>query len=198
MNRRVFLVGEGSNDVGSYSGSAAYHDPNQAGVVGALLGKIREAGWEIAGGCAWKSLRSLRARGTSRGDEGNVAAAALRATDYRADVLVFVRDTDGDKERVSALERGIESASKSFSVEVVGGIADPMVEAWVLALLGEPNTEGARKGEIQKRAAEAGLGDKDSAAICKCVTDADLSRVPTDATRLRTWLSSAQQALEEH
>jgi hypothetical protein len=196
MNRRVFLVGEGSNDVGSYSGSAAYHDPNHAGVVGALLRKLREAGWEIVGGCAWKNLRSLRAHGSSRGDEGNVAAAALRATDYAADVLLFVRDTDGDKQRLSALERGIESACSRFAIEVVGGIADPMLEAWVLALRGELNTEGARKGEIQKRAADAGLGDKDGAAMCQWIASADLSGVPADATRLRNWLSSAERALE--
>jgi hypothetical protein len=144
--KRVFLAGEGTNDIGSYAMSPERHDVNEAGVVGALLRKIRQSGWQIVGGFPWKQLHKMRARGASRGEEFNVRAAAFAAAnrDVYADILVFVRDTDGDSQRREAIEQGIVDA-ETGSLKIVGGIADPILETWILALKGERERRRVRE-----------------------------------------------------
>jgi hypothetical protein len=195
--KRVFLAGEGTNDIGSFAMSPERHDLKEAGVVGALLRKIRQSGWEIVGGIPWKHLHKVRAKGASRGEESNVMAAALRATDpdVDADVLVFVRDTDGDSERQEAIEQGLARAEATFSLKIVGGVVDFVLETWILALKGETATEGARKGEVEQRAKAAGFGDKNGFAMIAIVDAADLDAVPSDAMQLLSWITDVGSAL---
>ena len=208
---RIFLAGEGTNDIGSYAGDQGYWDPQQAGFVGAVIRKVAAmlgtTNWEIVGGIPWKRLCRLDqpkagARVSQRGDAAAVRQAAFKATSkaYNADLLVFVRDTDGDKNRAAEIREGIAVAVGLFGTArphepVVAGIVDPVIEAWALALCGERGCERASKGSVQTRALKAGVGDKSTLALEKVVESANLERIPDDATDLHEWLTALRAVL---
>jgi ferritin-like protein len=196
---RIFLAGEGTNDIGSYAKERPYHDARDTGVVGALLQKVVDRvganAWEIVGGVAWKHLRKMKVG--ARGEGANVAAAAFHARDreHAADVLVFVRDTDGDLNRRAALEAGL--AKEDFGVVVVGGLADPCLEAWILALHGERGVERARQGYVERRAEALGLPAKETRAYVDAVEACTLTDIPEDAKDLRRWISDLEGVLRD-
>jgi hypothetical protein len=202
---RIFLAGEGTNDIGSYAGDQGYWDPQQAGFVGAVIRKVAAilgtTNWEIVGGIPWKKLHRLRGK-ASRSEASAVGAAAFRARDkqHDADLLVFVRDTDGDKNRAAEIREGIAVAVGLFGTArphepVVAGIVDPVIEAWALALCGERGCERASKGSVQTRALKAGVGDKSTLALEKVVESADLDAIPGDAADLQEWLAALRAVL---
>jgi hypothetical protein len=67
-------------------------------------------------------------------------------------VVSFVRDSDNDTERPRTIASAIEKAAEIFpQVAVIGDSAFPVLEAWILALLGEHGSEVLRMSAAQEK-----------------------------------------------
>ena len=191
---RVFLGGEGRNELGSWAKEPVYQDDSEPGVVKSLLLKVQDDGWNVVGGRTWKSIRKLRAHGPSPREEQNVRGLVLDAVEAKAQVVAFIRDGDGDPRRPEQIGHAIEGARSDFpKVAVVGGTAVPVLEGWLLTLLGETGTERLGKVAAQKRLAERSATN--TAKMVDIVSAASLEGIPPDANSLRSWLAQAKAVL---
>jgi len=200
---RVFLGGEGRNDLGSWAGDPAYQDDASPGVIKALLLRAQPLGWKVIGGRTWKTCRKYtdhaaipgNSRRTIRGDHETraVLGLVLDAKERGAHAVAFVRDQDGDPERTRIIREAARQARTHWPhIRVVGDTAIPVLEAWILALLGETGTESLGKKKAQTLLAERGIGSTD-----EMVREVRANRpVPEDATCLCAWLADAKVALE--
>lgn len=108
----VFLGGEGNNDIGTRS-----HTPmgDDAGVVEALLRRVRPTGWRVAGARSWQSIRKYRARAAikepAHRDAHNVRGLVLHAYEDACEMLAFVRNIDGEDQREEAIRRALDHRS---------------------------------------------------------------------------------------
>jgi hypothetical protein len=199
---RVFVCGEGRNELGSRSGAPAFQSDMEPGVIEALLRRARDTGWEIVGALNWKRLPKLRARGPSPDEGQQVARLMLMAQDdYQADVLAYIRDADDEKQpRCDAHRQGKEEgAALTPSLNVVGEIAAPSIEGWLLAMLGVSKTEEMTVTKATHLLKDRGIREKNTEDMVRVVeTCPDLTKVPDDATGLRTWCSGARTALASH
>jgi hypothetical protein len=191
---KVFLCGEGANELGSRARERAYQTDDQPGVIQALLRKVRSDGWRVGGAVTWKNIRKFRAGGAAHADTTNVRGAALDAREMKCDVLAFVRDGDGDAWRSRAIDEGIELAERDGgrALAIVGGVAVPAIEGWILALRGEARTEERSRGQLGAR---LGADAKSTDAYVAAAEAADLSALPGDARSLRAWVGRAEAAL---
>jgi hypothetical protein len=197
---KVFLSGEGANELGSRAGHPAYQSDERPGVLHSLLSRVQPTGWVVGHACDWKNIRKYRVRGTgaTHDDTHNVLAAALDAKERGCEVLAFSRDVDSNPERREAIAKGIRlvpSVISSAPPEVIGGVAVPTLEGWILALLGERATEELSPTRAQATLSVKGVAPKDGAAMTRAVEKADLESLPKDADSLREWLSRAQAIL---
>src|ERR1700760_4112469 len=112
MPVKVFLGGEGKNDIGTRAQTPKDDQRDeQPGVIEVLLRKLRPAGWQVAGAMEWKSIRKYRA-GAARqhadhADAHNVHALVQRAYEEACEMLVFVRDVDGEQLRAAAIRQAL-------------------------------------------------------------------------------------------
>ena len=109
----------------------------------------------------WGSIRKYRAKpGADHQDTHNVLGLALDAIEAKCEVLAFSRDIDKDPKRAAAVEAGIALIPKTFAKapDVIGGVAVPALEAWILALLGHRCSEARN---IKETFAAKGVGKKD-------------------------------------
>jgi hypothetical protein len=196
---KVFLCGEGNNDLGT-----RWHKPrgDDPGVLEALLRRVRADGWHIECALDWKSIRKYRAGAglfqPSHKDARNVHGLVLRAYEEACEMLVFVRDRDNDDERGMAIDVALESiAALGFAEEfrykliIVGGIAHPTLEGWILCLLGVAGTD-EMTATGASRALAAKIPAKSTAAY---VEIAQTNVLPTDDGSLARWLALAQAEL---
>lgn len=194
---RVFLSGEGNNELGSYAGHPAYWRESSRGVLHALLKKIEQDGWVIGGARVWSSIRKYRARPSAdHEDTHNVFGLALDAIEEKCEVVAFSRDVDKDPRRADAVRIGIELVPVTFpknAPEVIGGMANPKLEGWILALFGHQGSEHDR--HVEETLVAKGVAKKDGAAMVNVVIDADLARIPADAASLLQWLDRARAVL---
>lgn len=197
----VFLGGEGRNELGSWAGEPAYQSDDEPGVIKALLLRTRPDGWKILGAQVWKSIRKYTDhgrlpanRGVIRGshEERAVLGLVLDAKERGAKVVAFVRDQDDDPDRVEIIANAIDRARALFSdIQVVGDTAVPVLEAWILALMGETGSESLGKAKAQRI-----LADRSITTTTRMVGEVLSDRpVPEDATGLRSWLAQAKKAL---
>ena len=193
---KVFLCGEGRNELGSRCGHPAYQTDTEPGVLHALLRRVEASGWEVGGARDWTSISKYKA-GAARRDTHNILGVALDAKEAGCDVLTFSRDVDNDPMRKDAIEEGIRRIPETFAAapEVIGGVAAPTVEAWILALLGERHTEDLTTKLATLRLEERGIASKDGRAMVRVVEDADLDELPEDAASLAAWLARARAVL---
>jgi hypothetical protein len=194
---KVFLAGEGANELGSRAGDPAYQSDKRPGVLCVLLSRIQATGWIVDRARDWKSIRKYRACGAGHDDTRNVLGVALDAKEARCDVLAFSRDLDRDPARREAIEEGIRLVPSAFPAapDVIGGVAVPALEGWILALLGERATEEMSPKRAQDALAAKGVARKDGAAMTRAAEAADLDRIPHDATSLHEWLARARAVL---
>ena len=93
---RVFLVGEGENELGSRAGAPAYQSDKHPGVLFTLLSRVQPNGWIVGGAREWKSIRKYQARSAVHEDTRHVLGAAIDAKEAGCDRIVarsaFVRD----------------------------------------------------------------------------------------------------------
>lgn len=196
---RVFLAGEGRNELGSRAGHPAYQSNVEAGILEALLARIRRDGWTVVGALQWKHLCKLRARGPSPTEAEQIERLILHAEEAEADIVAFSRD--GDDEGVARQEAvvvGVQRARAGLSrpLAVVGEIALPSLEGWILALLGQHGTEDMTPSRARREIEKVGLVLKSTASMVRVVEQCpDLSVVPDDAKGLIRWRDAAQAAL---
>ena len=198
----VFLGGEGRNELGSWAGDPTYQSDDEPGVIKALLLRTRLDGWKILGARAWKSIRKYTDHGRLPADtrsfirgsheERAVLGLVLDAKERGAQVVAFVRDQDDDPERAKIIAKAVDRARSLFSdIRVVGDTAVPVLEAWILALMGELGSEALGKAKAQRL-----LADRNITTTEKMVNEVLANRpVPEDAAHLRFWLAQANTAL---
>jgi len=194
---KVFLCGEGSNELGSHCGHPAYQSDERPGVLHALLSRVQATGWEVGGARDWKSIRKFRLGKVNHEDIRNVLGAALDARDAGCDVLAFSRDLDREPARAEAVEEGIRRIPETFggTPAVIGGVAVPTLEGWILALLGERRTEELSPKRAEAALVARGVSAKDGDAMTRVVEEADLANIGQDARSLSTWLDRARAVL---
>ncbi|MFT3769200.1 MAG: hypothetical protein QM820_27490 [Minicystis sp.] len=194
---KVFLGGEGPNELGSRFGHRAYQSDERPGVLHTLLARVQPTGWKVGGARDWKSIRKFRAGRADHEDTHNVLGLALDAREAGCEVLAFSRDLDKDAARENAIREGIRRAAEAWgsAPEIIGGVAKPTVEGWILALLGERGTEQLSPKRAAQVLAEKGVPAKDGAAMVRAVEDADLAKLPDDATSLAAWIARAEAVL---
>ncbi len=190
--RRVFLVGEGPNELGGWAKEPQYVDPDEVGVLQALLEGVAPGAFEVVAARPWSAGgRSFRRGGATTAEARRVAAWFLDAQEKHCDLLVYVRDEDGDSTRAESHAQGrAKGAADHPTVDVVGGLAIQAIEGWLLALRGEPKSERVKARAGKKRVQDAGLTC--TADMVECVRGADLDRLPPDAHSLRAWLDQAR------
>lgn len=193
---KVFLCGEGPNELGSRFGHRSYQTDERPGVLHALLARVQADGWEVGGARDWKSIRKFRAGAAAHQDTHNVLGVALDAKEAGCDVLAFSRDLDRDATRRDGIEEGIRRVRElSAAPEVSGGVAIPTLEGWMLALLRERGTEELTPKRASLLLAEKGVEPKDGAAMIRVVEEADFGELPGDAASLAAWLTRARAVL---
>lgn len=194
---KVFLAGEGANELGSRIGHPAYQSDARPGVLCALLKRVQADGWVVGAARDWKSIRKFKAGGGGHADTRNVLGAARDALEAGCEVLAFSRDQDRDPERREAVEDGIRLVSERITgaPEVIGGVAVPTLEAWILALLGTRNTEQLTPKWAEEELVDRGMKAKDGDAMVEVVEAANLDAIPDDAQSLSTWLGRARAVL---
>lgn len=194
---RIFLAGEGRNELGSLWVEEAFRPGRpEPGVLEALLRQVRADGWEVIGAVRWTRLTKLQVGIGKKGEEQNVRRAFHHARKRGCDVLVFSRDRDGPRfaHREEDIERAISSLSSEHEgTAIVGAVAVEKLEAWMLAVSGTRRSEELRRPE--DHLTEAGIPPKDTAAMVALVERLGLTSIPPDAASLRRWLALAAEAL---
>ena len=197
---KVFLGGEGPNDIGDWYGYP-YHQGERPrhGVVGILLQKVNGEGWEVGGAVAWKRLRKLRVGQHGKAEVRNVQALMLKAREAGCDVVAFVRDRDRDRDRQRTVEQGIAQAAQRYpdGPQIVGGMAIEKLESWIVAMSGKSGSESMREQRLRTTLAQLGLDWKSTGQYADFAEAAELEQLPGDARSLQAWLKQAAEALDQ-
>jgi hypothetical protein len=192
----VYLGGEGQNELGSRCGDPVYQDDSKSGVIETLLRGVQPRGWTVIGATRWCQIRKLRATGSTPNEARNVLGLVYDAKRAEARVLAFVRDANGDPNRPQIIADAISDAKAKFpGVEVVGGAAIPVLEAWILAMQAERGTESLSKPAAQSNLVKRGIAPKDTDAMVDVAAKIIRDNLPKDATSLRAWLTRADEVL---
>lgn len=197
-DKKVFLAGEGPNDLGGWQKEPMYRDEvPYPGILEMLLRKTKPEGWMVVDAIKWQYIRKYRFGENKNADKHNVEVACLKAKEKGCDVIAFSRDSDGDEDREVNVQKGIESASTLLSdkLGIIGGCAVPCIEGWVLAILGIRHTESLSRTRIEAQIIDSGIEPKNTAAMVEKIEQYGLANVPDDACSLKTWLKSAQENL---
>jgi len=193
---KVFLGGEGPNDLGT-----RWHRPmgDEAGVVETLLRRVRASGWQVAGARSWQSIRKYRAGAAKHrarhADAHNVLGLVLHAYEDACEMLAFVRDHDEDELREQEIRRVLDRiAAFGFAEEyryelaIVGGVARPKLEGWILCLLGVSGTEAMTRARVDRELATTNVEAK---STTQYVAVAETCSLPTGEGSLAGWLAHA-------
>lgn len=181
---KVFLCGEGPNELGSWSGHPAWQHVGRPGVLEALLRRVRRDGWEVGGGIEWKEVRAFRTPGRSRpGISARFAQLGQLARDRGCDAVVLVLDRE-DTHTGGLDDLDTAAAKVAFEMPGVAAMAVPCIEGWILALHGVRRSETLGAKAALARLAEHGIEPKNTAAyVLVCEND-----VAEDASGLLVFL----------
>lgn len=165
--------------------------PPKTGLLERLAVKIG-ATMEIVDGVPWKKIRKYRAGDHARAERRNVLGVAEMARDAGAQVVLFVRDRDGDESRGREIETAIPDAEQIHGMRIAGGVAIEEIEAWLLALLGESDSEKHKNAkEVLTKRGHSTLEQK-----LAIVDGGELGRIPADARSLAQWLERCRIAFQ--
>jgi hypothetical protein len=193
---KVWLGGEGSCEVGTRADGG-----DQPGVIEALLRRVASTGWTVGGAQRWKYIHKYRAGqalrgGENHGDIHNVIGLVFTAWENACEVVAFTRDADADDRRTAAIERGIAAAKTVVpDVLVIGGIAKPAIEGWLLALLGMRDTDSMSRERTLEELRRKGLPEKQPVAYVELVEHAELEGIAVGCDTFTTWLDRARTNL---
>jgi hypothetical protein len=198
MDKKVFLAGEGSNDLGGWHKETMHRGKfPYPGILETLLKMIKPDGWVISDAIAWKEIKNYRAGDHGNHDEQNVRRACLMAKEKKCDVIALCRDSDGHMERIADIQKGIESAKALWSdiLGIIGGCAIPCIEGWVLAILGNRHTESLSRTQVKAHIINAGIEPKKTAPMVKKIEHFGQASIADDALSLKSWLDIARKVL---
>jgi hypothetical protein len=196
-------VGEGNNELGASDGYGGRH----RGVLEALLTRVCGSGWECAGKQQWHAIQKFQAGGArlgahSHGDYLHVLGLVLRAHDDAADAVAFTRDVDSDLDREDAVTAALAwiRDKSEWPLAVIGGVAKPAIEGWILALRAVAGTDEMSRARTTAHLAEHGIEAKSTADYVDIVEQAELGDpphfgLPSGAESLRVWLFTAHEVL---
>jgi hypothetical protein len=195
---KVWLSGEGASDLGDRD------KPNgqRQGSLEALLLRAEPHGWSVGGAIQWKAICKYEA-GAARGkfaheDERSILKLALLAEEAGCEVVAFTRDIDADPDREEGIEKGIERAGQMFeSLTIIGGAAKPALEGWILALLGERNTDSLSRKRANELLAKQEIAGKQAEDYVEVIENADLKHLPPGCESLKSWLERARAGLSK-
>lgn len=96
---KVFLAGEGPNELGGWSNERIYRDERPLlGVLESLARQVVPTGWDVHDAMVWKDIPKLAIGTRGQGlERKTVLAARLHAKESGCDVVLFSRDRDGPK-----------------------------------------------------------------------------------------------------
>jgi hypothetical protein len=181
MPARVWIVGEGNNELGVGDGYGKRH----RGVLEALLARVCEGGWECSGKLPWNAIRKFRAGGArladpAHGDYRNVLGLVLAAHEEAADAVAFSRDVDSDPEREEAVAMALTwiRNESGWLIAVIGGVAKPAIEGWILALRGVRDTDVMSRTRAAAHLAEHQIDSKSTAHYIDVIEKAELGESP--------------------
>jgi hypothetical protein len=197
---KVFLAGEGRNELGGWSREHGWRDQRpHAGVLESLARHLVASGWEVHDAMRWKDIPKLAVGARGKGlERKTVLAAHLRAKERGCGALLFSRDRDAPKwhERVREIEATLaELETAGGGVAVAGAVCIERLESWLLALTGRSKTEELRDGRVDEELANLGVPAKDTARMVELVERHGLAAVPPDALSLSRWLERVRAAL---
>jgi hypothetical protein len=185
---KLFVVGEGVAEIGKWAEHPSYRSGSlrSNGVLFELFKKKRSG--EVVNGIAWKNIKKFTANGASSAEQRILKKATVLAMDSDADVLLWSRDSDGYDHRNSELTEELErlNASDDVTVDVMGGVAEPCIEAWVVGLAKlNQSPESLSVPKLKALAQENELGTEQQMVdfVVGCSLDASLN------PSLKDWLA---------
>jgi hypothetical protein len=191
---QVYLAGEGRNDLGSRAAEPVHQRDTELGVIQALLRSVQPVGWCVIGAITWKQIRKFRACGPTPNEEQNVLGLILEADRAKAEVVAFLRDEDDDRRRHQPVADAMARAAQLYpNLDVIGGVAIPVLEGWILAMRGVHKTEMLSKAGAQRRLADERVETTEQ--MVQVVGAMRRDRLPEDAETLAKWLDCAAAVL---
>jgi hypothetical protein len=203
MAARLWIFGEGNNELGSHDGYGRRH----RGVIEALLQRACSTGWTCAEKREWTSIRKYRAggargRGSAHDDYGNVLGLVFASYEAGCEAVAFSRDFDGDSGREDAVTAALRwiATESGWMVDVIGGVAKPAVEGWILALRGVRDTDAMSRSRTLELLGSFAIDPKSTAHYVDAVDAATLGPPPTfgldpGTESLQSWLATAHRVL---
>ena len=201
--KKVFLAGEGPNDLGKWAHHPSFRAKYGKGVIEGLLSKVRAEGWEVRESVRWKDVIKFRVGGHASAEERAVKGLVLMAKEAGCDIVAFVRDRDGSRKhpnnkREEDIKRGMREVRQTLDncPDIIGGVAIKAIEAWILAIRGEDQSEKVTnpKERLKEIFEEEG---KESCTVSyvEVIDNGSLENLPEDARSLRAWLEKAEKTL---
>jgi hypothetical protein len=196
---KVFLAGEGRNELGGWWKERIYREERpHLGVLESLARHVVPTGWEVHDAMVWKDIPKLAIGTRGMGlERKTVLAARLHATESGCDVVLFSRDRDGPKkdEREHEIEGVLAELAADPGVAVAGAVCIERLESWLLALSGRSRTEDFGNAQVDEELAKLGVPKKDTVRMLELVERRGLAQVPGDARSLRTWIDRVRAVL---
>ena len=86
-------------------------------------------------------------------------------------------------------------------IEVVGGVAKPAIEGWILALRGVPRTDAMSRKRVAEHLAEQRIDVKSTDRYVEVAEQAELGEaphfgLPSGTESLHAWLATAHEVLD--
>ena len=184
----IFVAGEGAGEIGRWVEPRERRETSQRtdGVLFEIYSRKRADGCVIDG-VAWSKIPKYRAGGHATADQRTLRKLAVIAEEAGADTFLWARDSDHDASRVRALSKEHDDlrAKHAPALEIIGGVVEPCLEAWIVGLKGlHPNPEELSVPRLWQMAKDNGVEREE--AMVAVVREAELSSgtVPS----LKRWL----------
>lgn len=196
---KVMIAGEGPNEIGRWARDPSYAGDYAAkhgdGVIGALLERVAGDLTQVAHGCELKNVRKYRVGRHGDGEARTIAALLLDAKERGVELLVVLRDQDGDADRAKTLLALHDEPPAPGAPRLVIGVPTRALEAWILAALGERRTESMSSAALLEDLERRGVAAKKTEAYVDVVKAAPLDALPADATQLHGFLERLRAQL---
>lgn len=195
--KKVFLAGEGRNELGGWHAERGYRDERpDLGVLESLARQSVPSGWQVHDAIQWKDIRKLAVGTKGKGaDRKAVLAAHLHAREHGCSALLFSRDRDGHAEREREIQAALLELEADARLAVAGGVCVERLESWLLAVTGRTGSEQLRGGRVDEALAEHGVSAKSTEQMLALIERHGLGAVPSDASSLQAWLARVKAAL---